>query len=656
MNLVVPIMSFFAEQLKWLLMMLLVSAATSASLVSPAMAQEFVPIPASIATFNVPPLPQTTSDRLAKYANTRAASVAGWQGESLLIYTRFANATQLHRVAKPLGYRQQLTFLAEPLGGVYLPRGGATDTAILTWDEGGSEFDQLFMYNLKTGASRRISDGKSLYASLIWAPDRQSFVYVSTERNGRNRDLYHQDLNGKVTALLQQDEGYWFAVDWSADGKRVLVKNYISINESKFYELDIATKNLTPILGQGGSVSIMNAAYDGQGGVYFNSDQNSEFLRLKHLDLATGEIVTLTDNISWDVEGFGLSPDYDKLMFLVNEGGVSSLKVWSLPARKPITLPQLPAGIVVAASFSPDGNKIALTLNNATTPSDVFVIDMVQQDLTRWTHSELGGLNEERFVEPELISYESFDGLQVPAFVYRPKTPGPHPVVISIHGGPEGQYRPYFSTTVQSYVNEMNVAVIAPNVRGSRGYGKSYLKMDNGRLRENSVKDIGALLDWIDTQEDLNSERVGVVGGSYGGYMVLASMVKYGNRLKAAVDSVGISNFVTFLENTQAYRRDIRRAEYGDERDPDMRAFLQSISPLNHVEKMVTPVMISQGANDPRVPASESEQMRLALEAQGTPVWYVLGENEGHGFAKKENRDYDRALRFAFFENYLNAE
>ncbi len=222
--------------------------------------------------------------------------------------------------------------------------------------------------------------------------------------------------------------------------------------------------------------------------------------------------------------------------------------------------------------------------------------------------------------------------------------------------GQKSQYRPYFSTTVQSYVNEMNVAVIAPNVRGSKGYGKNYLKLDNGKLRENSVKDIGALLDWIDGQQDLDSERVAVLGGSYGGYMVLAAMVKYGKRLSAAVDSVGISNFVSFLENTQAYRQDIRRVEYGDERDPEMRAFLQSISPLNHVDKMVTPVMISQGANDPRVPASESEQMRLALQEQGTPVWYVLGEDEGHGFAKKENRDYDRALRFAFLESYLRAE
>ena len=644
-------MSLFIDQLKQLICVLMLSC-----LLGLAWAEDVMPIPASISTYNVPPLPLSTANRLAKYGNTRAASVAGWQGDSLLVYTRFANALQLHRVARPLGYREQLTFLAEPLGGVYVPRSGVAETAILTWDEGGSEFDQLFLYDLKKGTSRRVSDGRSKYAAVIWAPDRQSFVYASTHRNGRNWDIYLQDLSGRETPLMIQDKGYWYPTDWSPDGKRLLVKERISVNESRFFELDIASKELTPILGQAGNVSIEHAAYDGRGGVFFSSDADSEFLRLKHLDLNTGDIEVVSKDINWDVEGFALSPAYDKLLFVVNEGGISSLKVWSMPDRKTLVLPQLPAGIVAAASFSPDGSKIALTLNNATTPSDVFVLDILQQDLARWTRSELGGLNAESFVAPELISVESFDGLQVPAFIYRPNTPGPHPVVISIHGGPEAQYRPYFSTTVQSYVNEMNVVVIAPNVRGSKGYGKNYLKLDNGKLRENSVRDIGALLDWIDDQTDLDSERVGVVGGSYGGYMVLAAMVKYGKRLSAAVDSVGISNFVTFLENTQPYRQDIRRVEYGDERDPDMRAHLQSISPLNHVDKMVTPVMISQGANDPRVPASESEQMRLALQEQGTPVWYVLAADEGHGFAKKENRDYDRALRFAFLESYLRAE
>ncbi|MEM8768365.1 MAG: alpha/beta fold hydrolase, partial [Pseudomonadota bacterium] len=254
--------------------------------------------------------------------------------------------------------------------------------------------------------------------------------------------------------------------------------------------------------------------------------------------------------------------------------------------------------------------------------------------------------------------YDSFDRLdgqprQIPAFVYRPKGPGPHPVLISIHGGPEGQYRPRFSPTFQYLVGELGLAVIAPNVRGSAGYGKSYLKLDNGLKREDSVRDIGALLDWIGTQPDLDAERVVVMGGSYGGYMVLASLVHYGDRLAAGIESVGISNFVTFLTNTQPYRQDLRRAEYGDERDPEMRAYLEAISPLNQVEKITRPLLISQGANDPRVPASESEQIYAALKASGTPVWYILAEDEGHGFRKKANRDYNAAVRTLFLEEHV---
>jgi dipeptidyl aminopeptidase/acylaminoacyl peptidase len=343
-------------------------------------------------------------------------------------------------------------------------------------------------------------------------------------------------------------------------------------------------------------------------------------------------------------------------VFVVNENGVSKVNVWRLPTRRPVSLPELPQGIVGSAAFSPDGGKLALTINSAKAPSDVYVVDLKAGDLKRWTSSEVGGLDKDRFVDAQAFSYQSFDGRDIPAFIYRPDTPGPHAVVISIHGGPEGQYRPYFSITVQSYVAEMDVAVIAPNVRGSNGYGKTYLDLDNGYLREDSVKDIGGLLDWIGDQEDLNSDRVAVIGGSYGGYMVLACMVHYGERLTAAAESVGISNFVTFLENTQPYRQDIRRVEYGDERDPDMRAHLQKISPLLHVDKMITPVIISQGANDPRVPASESEQIRVALEAAGVPVWYVLAKDEGHGFRKKVNRDYDRAAKFAFLETYLLQE
>ena len=337
----------------------------------------------------------------------------------------------------------------------------------------------------------------------------------------------------------------------------------------------------------------------------------------------------------------------------MNEGGISRLRVLELPHLDLVTLPATPDGIYFSLRFSADGNRLGFAVNRASAPTDVYSIDFRDGAITRWTRSEPGGLREESMAEPELVHYPTFDGREIPAFVYLPTGAGPHPVLIEIHGGPEGQYRPRFSYTTQFLVNELGLAVVAPNVRGSAGYGKAYLKLDNGYLREDSVRDIGALLDWIATRDDLDAERVVVSGGSYGGYMVLASLVHFGDRLTAGVERVGISNFVTFLENTQGYRRDLRRAEYGDERDPDMREFLERISPLNQVEKIARPMLIAQGLNDPRVPASESEQIVAALRKRDVPVWYVLARDEGHGFRKKVNRDYLTAATALFLQHHL---
>ena len=274
-------------------------------------------------------------------------------------------------------------------------------------------------------------------------------------------------------------------------------------------------------------------------------------------------------------------------------------------------------------------------------------------DLTRWTESEVGGLDTTAFRVPELIRYPTFDmdgaeQREIPAWVYKPAGKGPHPVVISIHGGPEGQSRPSFSSTYQMWIEKLGVAVIRPN-----GYGKTYVGLDNGFKREDSVKDIGALLDWIETQPDLDKDRVAVFGGSYGGYMVLASAVHYSDRLAAAVDIVGISNFVTFLENTQDYRRDLRRVEYGDERDPAMRAHLEKISPLNNVDQISVPMFIVQGENDPRVPVTEAAQVVEALREQGHTVWYMNALNEGHGYRKRENRDIYQQATVLFLQKHL---
>jgi dipeptidyl aminopeptidase/acylaminoacyl peptidase len=332
-----------------------------------------------------------------------------------------------------------------------------------------------------------------------------------------------------------------------------------------------------------------------------------------------------------------------------------------LPERRTEPLPALPIGVISTFDFSPDGKRLALTINTATSPSDVYVVDIAQRTLTQWTASEVGGLDSSRFIAPTLVRYPTFDQVDgkprtIPAFYYRPEGDGPFPVVINIHGGPEAQAFPAFNPTIQFLLREMKVAVLVPNVRGSAGYGKTYLQLDNGVLREDSVKDIGALLDWIAAQPELDEDRVGVSGGSYGGYMVLASMTHYNDRLRAGVDVVGISDFGTFLKNTESYRRDLRRAEYGDERDPAIRAFHDKIAPLNNAGRITRPLFVAQGLNDPRVPFTEAEQIVSKVRDNRGDVWYLLFKDEGHGFAKKPNVDLFGAASMMFWQKHLLEE
>jgi len=396
---------------------------------------------------------------------------------------------------------------------------------------------------------------------------------------------------------------------------------------------------------------------DGKG-LYLTSDENSDFKQLHYYDLTSGRLTTLTGDIPWDVNDFDLSDDGNLLAFVTNENGISKLHVREIRSGKERPLPELPVGQIYGLNFSPDDQKLGMVLNTPQTPGDVYVLELAQNQLMRWTRSEVGGLNTSDFIVPDLITYDTFDQVEgkprtIPAFYYKPSGPGPFPVLISIHGGPEGQYRPFFRSSFQFYLNELGIAVLAPNVRGSNGYGKRYLLLDNGMKREDSVKDIGKLLDWVARQPELDAERVAVIGGSYGGYMVLACMTHFNDRLRAAVDIVGISNFVTFLENTKAYRRDLRRAEYGDERDPEMRAFLNKISPTTNAHRISKPMFIAQGANDPRVPATESAQMVKVIRENGGEVWYMLAKDEGHGFRKKSNRDAYSQTVALFLQRFL---
>jgi len=314
----------------------------------------------------------------------------------------------------------------------------------------------------------------------------------------------------------------------------------------------------------------------------------------------------------------------------------------------------LPAGVIGNLSWHRNNRDLAFSFTSARSPDDCYSLDVISGKVERWTASETA-VHTDAFADAELIRWKSFDGKTISGFLYRPpaKFSGSRPVLIDIHGGPEGQIRPGFLGRYNYYVNELGIAVVSPNVRGSTGYGKTYMKLDNGYLREDSYKDIRALIDWIGTRQDLDVNRIAVMGGSYGGHMTLAISTFYSDRIRCSIDVVGMSNLVTFLEHTEAYRRDLRRVEYGDERDPKMRDFLERIAPMNNIEKIRKPMLVVAGKNDPRVPVSESDQIVSALKKQGTPVWYMVAKDEGHGYRKKGNADFEFYASIAFLQKYL---
>ncbi len=618
---------------------------------------------------DVPEIPADIVDSLNRYQNVRSGTFREWtdDGEGIFITTRFADTEQLHRVDLPGGARRQLTFFAEPISGINRQPGGST--LLFTRDAGGSEFSQVFTLDPATGAAVMLTDGESRNGATEWDRQGRRFAYQSTARNGASNDIWLMDPSepGAADVILESPDGTWWApVEFSESGSRLLALNYVSVADSRVHLVDLDSGVNTLMAGGGDapSVNYPVAFDDASDGFWLITNQGNEFEQLAWQSLEPGaspEIIT--EDIAWDVDEVQISHDRSRVVFVVNENGRSAVYLLDPRNREYRRVNNIPTGVVLNVEFSPDDTRIAMTINTASSPSDTYVLHLADEPLAhgrlvRWTDSEVGGLDTSAFRQPELIDFPTFDKVgdksrRIPAWVYKPAGKGPFPVVVSIHGGPEGQARPYFSSTYQMWLARLGVAVVVPNVRGSAGYGKTYLGLDNGFQREDSVRDIGALLDWIRTQPDLDAERVAVFGGSYGGYMVLASAVHFSDRLRAAVDIVGISNFVTFLENTQDYRRDLRRVEYGDERDPEMRAHLEGISPLNNVDRIAVPMFVVQGENDPRVPVTEAIQMVEALREQGNAVWYMNALNEGHGYRKKENRDIYQQATVLFLEQHL---
>ncbi|HVN43735.1 MAG TPA: prolyl oligopeptidase family serine peptidase [Steroidobacteraceae bacterium] len=594
----------------------------------------------------IPPADPALAARLERYQQSRGATFLDWLADgTLLVSTRFGDTEQVHRVSAPLGMREQLTFYGDPIEWARGAKSGR-GFAFLK-DHAGDDNAQVY-YQAGTGEARQLTHGSFIHGSIVWAHDGKRIAFYGNDRDSLSYDVYVADVStGAAPQLVVGGrEDTWYPLDWSPDDSKLLVWRYFSSSESYLYLADVATGALTPLQQKPVKAGIRTAKFDPAGrGVYVLTDEDSEFAQLRYQDLITHESRLVTPDVSWDVEDFDVSGDGRYIAYVLNEDGRSRLALLDRESHRTLAPAGLPEGRIGNPRFDRTGHRLAMTADSATSPRDVWVYDLEKDSTTRWTQSEAGPIDTTTLVAPELVRYPTWDRVagherRLSAYVYRSaRAAGPVPVVIDIHGGPEAQYRPEWDPFVQFLVNELGCAVVAPNVRGSSGYGKSFLALDNGTLREDAVRDIGSLLVWIGVQPGFDRDHVVVMGGSYGGYLALAALVTYGDRLRGGIDLAGISNFVTFLRSTSGYRRDWRRSEYGDERDPNMRAFLERISPLSNATHIRKPVLVAAGQNDPRVPISESEQLVWRVRSGGGEVWYLVAKDEGHGFLKKANRD-----------------
>jgi len=643
-----------------------------ALLSSGALAQDALfPAPAAMVLENVPPVPASVAADIARYNDFRPTAFATWHPSKLemILVRRHNNTPQLFSIARPGAPLALMTDYAEPVRGArYQPRLGKY--YIFNKDVGGNEVFRSYRRDAGSADAVPITpDGQRVQGSALSDKSgRMVFVTVPVNRQGSNDQivstvsLVDPQHPEQVRKLADLPGGGWGGFRFSPDDRQLVYTEYVSANESYLWLMDLDSGKSRRITAKDGEQTVAYAgaefSRDGKG-LYAVTDRGAEFKRLTYIDLASMKHTTLTGAIDWDVEDFDLSHDGKLLAMVINQDGVSVLRLMRTRDGKMLPAPKLPLGTIGNAEWHRDGRHLALSLSSATSPSEVYSVDIRTNAVTRWTTHEKTAVDASAFVEPTLERWKSFDGRAISGFVYRApavKFPGKRPVLINIHGGPEAQFQPGFQGRSNYYTGELGVTVIYPNVRGSSGYGKSFLKLDNGNLREDSVRDIGALLDWIATQPDLDASRVAVSGGSYGGYMSLAVSTMYPERIAAAIDVVGISNFVTFLEKTESYRRDLRRVEYGDERDPQMRAFLQTIAPANNAARIKKPLFVIQGKNDPRVPYQEADQIVATVRKGGTPVWYMTANDEGHGFGKKANADYQFFASIDFLRTYLLAK
>ena len=688
---------------------------------------------------------------ILSYIHVRSAGFAGWDDSSgIYVGSQMGKLPQLYRVASPGSDRRQLTFFPKRVSAFFVNPDPHKRLLLYTQDAGGDEEFRLNLFDLAMGSNRRLDCPAGRAENVLWNDSGTAFAYAHTPKGMDRWDIRIHRIAGGAKgvkagedgkdgpdSLVLSKPGTWMPMDFSPDGKSLLVQKYVSASEAEILILDLATGMLTSLLPPGPPAFADNAHFvrARSGGwaiggflsrekakakasataICFTSDRDGEFTRLYLARPMPGagresgpaySIEALSPPAPWDVEWVEPSPDRSLLLYSLNEDGISRLYAVEPGASRPgraktdsviHPLPGIPDGIIEGVHFRVTPGKpreFAFTVVGATFPGDAFtyLLDngkdrgLGRGPAVRWTFSETGGLPARAFRKPQLIHFTTFDSSgappaprRLPAWEYLPDTAfahAPFPVLIQIHGGPEAQARPGFDAFVQYAAGHLGLAVILPNVRGSSGYGKSLLKADDGFLRMHSVRDIGSLVEWIRTQPDLDTNRVAVAGRSYGGFMALSALIEYGRKegnpsgkgalsqsgnergalIRAGISTVGITHFPTFLQKTSGYRRDLRRVEYGDERDPRMAAFLDSISPLTRLDRIRSPLLLCHGRNDPRVPYQESERIFGALKTKGVPVWFLTFEEEGHGIRDQDNQMVQYRTMAGFLAKELGLE
>jgi dipeptidyl aminopeptidase/acylaminoacyl peptidase len=595
-----------------------------------------------------------SAEALDAYLSAREATPLGFTPkDQLLIATRFGDVEQLHLVEHSLGERRQITFLRKAVTQAAFTPDPSRNAFFYVADGTGDARPQIYYQRLGELRSRRLTDGKSINGRPLWSNSGREIAFFSTARDGASCDVDIVDAEGGALPHLavSGDGAAWYPLDWSPDDRKLLIQKHVSDAEDYLYVVDLGTGQRREVDPSPSKVRVGAAKFSRDGtGVYLISDRDSEYAKLRYVNIFTSEKADISGRALWDVEQFALSRDGHYLAYVANEGGVGRLNLVDLRTRQDLVPPRLPfAGVIDSLSFDRDGKRLALGLSAANAPRDAYVLDIESNRLEAWTASEPGPLDPARFVVPRLMQFPTFDrtdgkSRQVPVYLYEPAGPGPHPALIALHGHDE-QFRPRFDPWIEYLVNELGFAVLAPNVRGSSGYGKTYRALDGGTAREDSVKDVGALLVWLSLDPRFDAKHVVVSGTGYGGYLALEALVNYGERLKGAVDFGGITDFIAYLNDTAPYLRNQARDEFGDERNPDTRTYFRRISPLFNADRINRPVLIVHGKEDPSIPIGQADELVNRLRSRGGTVWYLKATDEGSRFVDRRNRDgYYRAF------------